>query len=112
MFIQSAGVENVLLAILNRVCAGKYEKVTLLAPPRVTVAPGVANTLVPAVTPVTEPDVAIVLQFGLKPEGTVVVVVEVVTVKYGRYWMTMMPCAPAPPLPFAPAPAPPPPPPP
>ena len=54
-------------------------------------APGVANTLVPAVTPVTEPEVAIVLQFGLKAEGTVVVVVEVVTVKYGRYWMTMMP---------------------
>ena len=55
-----------LLTVLNWVFAGKYEKVTLLAPPSVTVAPGVANTLVPAVTPVTEPDVAIVLQFRLK----------------------------------------------
>ena len=91
MFIQSAGVGKVLLTVLNSLCAPKYEKITLLAPPRVTVAPGVANTLVPAVTPVTEPDVAIVLQFGLKSEGTVVVTVEVVTVKYGRYWMTMMP---------------------
>ena len=91
MFIQSDGVEKVLLTVLNWVFAGKYEKVTLLAPPSVTVAPGVANTLVPAVTPVTEPDVAIVLQFRLKSEGTVVVTAEVVTVIYGKYWITMIP---------------------
>ena len=101
MLIQPEGTAHDVPGGRNVYVAGKYESVTLLAPPTVIAAPGVANTFAPALIPVTVPVTATVLQFGFQSTGTVVLEVYVVTCVYGRYSMTMKPCLPTPPAPPA-----------